>query len=232
MQLAPESTGGKIRTRERTINANTVDEQYVLLGKPQVVTSRVWVSTYRVRTRAVAVSGTVSQWLFTVWNGGANQVSVRRLSVEADSAALRPSANCHFRTYRLGTTAPANGNLVTPVQQDTADAALSAAVVVRADSTLNADTGTMPTALTATPLPTTPAWHQVMPKLATSANYVQSPALSLIPNDSRLNAEDPFIMRPSEGVGVRLEGAAGGVAWAADDWTFQFKAVLGEFTIP
>lgn len=231
--LAPDSTGAKVRTRSRTIGANVIHEQYLLPGKDAVVVSRAWLCTpFRVRSRASAAGTALSQPVFSIWNGHAtNLVSVRRMTVEADTVAVRAQAQPWLRLYRV-TAAPANGTAITPIQQDTADTALSATIAARGDFSTS-DTGTMPTAMTATPNPTQPAWAQTVWRAAatTPTGYVAPQLMNMMPDDPRLNAEDPMILRPSQGVVARLETIAGGsVALVADDWTFHFKAVIGEFT--
>jgi hypothetical protein len=185
-----------------------------------------------VRSRASAAGTALSQVVFSIWNGHAtNLVSVRRMTVETDSVNARAQAQPWLRTYRV-TAAPANGNTITPIQQDTTDAALSATVVCRGDFATS-DGGAMPTAMTGTPNPTQPAWAQSVWRVAaaTPTGYVAPQIMNLLPDDARLNAEDPLILRPSQGVLVRLETIAGGtVALVADDWTLHFKAVIGEFT--
>jgi hypothetical protein len=141
--------------------------------------------------------------------------------------------------YRI-TAAPANGNTVAPVQQDTGDAALGASIVVRHDGSTT-DTGALPTALSVTGLgaigTAVPMWEQTVPKLTTAAGYVPPIIAYLVPDDSRLNGEDPAIMRPGQGIAVRLEAPPAAVTTAGatngpyvqGTWTFHFKAVIGEF---
>jgi hypothetical protein len=38
VQVAPDSTGAKIHTRQRVIGANTIEEQYVIVQEEKVVT--------------------------------------------------------------------------------------------------------------------------------------------------------------------------------------------------
>ncbi len=222
IQVAPDSTGPKIRTRERTIGANTVEEQYaILLGSDRVVSSRVWYSSFRVPNRA-----STSQPMFSMFNTGTNPVSCRRLSVECDSNSPFTAASPWLRLYRV-TAAPTNGSVVTGVQQDTGDAAINAGVVVRADH--QGDGASATTALAATPNPTSQMWAQTVPRLATSAGWVSPPVLSMVPDDGALQQEDPLILRTNQGFVVRFEAAA---APTANFWFFMFKAVLGEFTTP
>lgn len=244
--LAPDSTGPKVRTRTRTVGANTVHEQYLLPAKEPVVINRVWVSTFRARSRAVAVGSAAAQVIFTIWNGGTNLLSCRRLACEVDTAAARPAQPSPWlRSYRI-TSAPTGGFVQTPVQQDTADTALSAGVVVRADvGTTGTASAPSATVSDTGPLPTTPVmavtglgavgtavpmWAQVCPRNQSNSGWVAAPLLHLMPDDNRLNAEDPMVFRPNQGLAVRLEGpSVSTTAWAEADWTLMFKAVLAEF---
>lgn len=225
VQVAPDSTGAKLRTRERTIGANVVEEQYVILSKDPVVTSRSWCSTFRIPNRVA------SHPIFTIWNGHAtNILSVRRLSLEAEmitataQAAATPTTVC--RLYRI-TAAPTGGAAVTRVQQDTNEA-LGTGVTVLQDAT--ADGTSAATALAATVTANAYAWVQLLPRLG-AAGSANPAVMSMIPDDSALNAEDPIFLRPSQGLAVRYE-TVGGTAIAAAAFNLYVKAVIGEFTIP
>lgn len=233
VQVAPDSTGAKVRTRSRVIGANTVEEQYVIVQPEAVAVNRVWLSTLRIPNRVQAAPtapAVANQPLFTIWNGiagGGNSVSIRRLSVEIDSVLVHAAASPTIRLYRT-TAAGANGTVITPVQQYSPDAAFNSLVAVRADhGTDNVSAGTALTAGTVTN--TQPMWAQTVPRAHTVVGFQSVNEYNLLPNDGTLMAQDPLILRPSEGLALRLETT---VALVVSTWTFQVKAVLAEFTYP
>lgn len=228
IQVAPDSTGAKLRTRTRTVGANTVHEQYVIASPTDAVpVNRVWVSSLRIPARALT-AGSV-QPLFSVWNGiagGGNSVSIRRLSVEIDSVTAQTVASPVLRLFRQ-TAASASGTTLTPVPQYTPDTTFSTSVAIRADH--QADSAVATTPLTAGTIGTQPMWTQTVPRVATLVGFQSVAEYNLLPSDSTLMAVDPLILRPGEGCHVQL--MAGG-AVAAGAFTFALKAVLAEFTYP
>jgi hypothetical protein len=228
IQVAPNSTGAKLRTRSRTVGANSVHEQYVIaLQSDAVPINRVWASTLRIPAR-VLTAGSI-QPLFSIWNGiagGGNNVSIRRMSVEIDSITAQTVASAQLRLFRQ-TAASASGSTVAPQQQYTSDPAFNASVVIRADH--QADSVNATTPLTAGTLGAAPMWSQTVPRVATLVGFQSITEYNMLPSDSNLMSVDPLILRPGEGCHVQL--MAGG-AVAAGAYTFTFKAVLAEFTYP
>jgi hypothetical protein len=221
VQVAPDSTGKLVRTRERTVGANTVQEPYaIVLPSERVVSSRAWYSSLRIPNQAAT-----STPMFTVYNTGTNPVAIRRLAMEVDAVAAHAVASPYVRLYRLAGTAPTGGTAVTAIQQDTGDAAIAAGVVVR--GAYSAD-GTY-SAITISAGITGPAWVQTLPRFHTLAGFSQIPVLNLMPDDAALMTEDPLILRTNQGLLCRFEAAAAPVASV---WSLMFKTVIGEFTVP
>lgn len=220
IRVAPDSTGKRIRTRQRTVGGNPVEEQYVLSGSERVVSAHAFVSTFRIPARAVT-----GQPLFTVWNGGTNLIAVRRLSAEIDTIVAKAVLSPWLRLYRIS-AAPTTGTTVPLGQQDTAET-MSASVVCRCDA--SADGTSSGTALAATANPAAHLWQQVAPRLHTAVGFVAPAVLSMVPDDGNLSAEAPLILRPSQGLMVRADAPA---APTANDWHYSLKAVLDEFTLP
>lgn len=220
VQLAADGAGAKMRTRGRTIGANAVEEQYVLVASERVVVARLWWATSRIPCRAVT-----SQPLFTIWNGGTNLVAVRRLTAESDTIVAKAALSPVLRTFRM-TTASTAGDTLVGFSQDTNDTG-SAGVVARQDA--SADGTSSASALTATPNPTTKAWQQTAPRMHTAVGYLGPTVLNLLPDDSGVVAEGPLILRPSQGLVVRMEVAA---APTAADYHFYLKCVTDEYTLP
>lgn len=230
IQVAPDSTGAKLRTRTRTVGANTVHEQYVISSQSDAVPiNRVWATSLRIPNRVVTAAST--QPLFSIWNGitaGGNNVSIRRFSVEMDAIGAYLTTGPLLRLFRT-TAAATGGSTITPIAQYTADTAFSSSVVIRADH--QGDNAVATTPLAQTGLGTSPMWAQSVPKAMTNVGWANAAEYNLLPNDSNLMAQDPLVIRPSEGIHVQFLN--GGTATSASIlWTFTFKAVLAEFTYP
>ena len=232
IQVAPDSTGAKIRTRTRTIGANTVEEQYVIVQPEAVAINRVWSNSLRIPypLTAAAITAGTNTPIWSLWNGiasGGNSVSVRRLTMEVDTATAHAVLSPIARLYRM-TTAGSGNTAITPVQQYTADTAFSGSVVVRANHAAEAAAGTLALGT----LGAAPMWSQTLPRMQVSGAAFSWPTeLNLLPNDSQLMAQDPLIVRPQEGFAIQMYAPAA-VAATAGIWNITVKAVLAEFTYP
>jgi hypothetical protein len=230
VQVAADGAGKKLRTRQRTVGANTIEEQYVIASPSEAVpVNRVWLSTLKVPSRQIAAAAT--QPVLAIWNGitaGGNSVSIRRLSVEIDAIGAYATTAPTLRLFRT-TAAPTGGTVITPVGQYLADTTFSTSVAVRADH--QADNVSATTALAQTGAGTQPMWAQTCPKLVTAAGWHGVAEYNLLPNDSNLMSVDPLILRPQEGCFVQFVNG-GTATTAAIAFSFMFKAVLAEFTYP
>jgi hypothetical protein len=54
--------------------------------------------------------------------------------------------------------------------------------------------------------------------------------VTLAPDDTALQSEDPLYLRPSEGVALMSHGTS--QVYGAGDWSLHVKAVVAEFTVP
>lgn len=233
VQVAPDSTGARIRTRERTVGGNVVDEQYVItLTSDRVVSARAWLATPRIPSRVTAANA--SQNIFTLWNGGTNLVAIRRLTLEVDSGGALANISPVARLLRL-TAAPTGGTTLAKGQQDTNETT-SAGIVALHDAGAT-DGSSAAAVIAATANPTTHIWEQTVPRLHTAVGWVAPPLLNMLPDDASLTTEAPLILRPSQGVLVRVDAgpgamATGATATTAGSFQFYVKCVLGEFTLP
>jgi len=229
VQVAPDSTGAKVRTRSRVIGANTVEEQYVIVQPEAVAINRVWFSTLRIPNTTTA-SAALTPLLY-IWNGiasGGNSVSVRRFGCEIDAVGAWVNPSPVLRMFRMSTVSGTPGGAAVPtVQQYSSDPAFSASVAVRA--AISAENTF--SALTLGTLNTNPMWSQTFPRMATAVGFYAPTEYNLLPNDGTLMAQDPLILRPQEGVAVQMLNTHS-AALTAGLWTMQFKAVLAEFTYP
>ncbi len=231
VRVAPDSTGKMLRTRERTVGANTVQEQYVITQNEVVPSNRVWLSTLRLPTRP-SLGADAVQPIFSVFNGnatGGNNVSVRRLTTEIDQSIAYAGRSPILRLFRQ-TAASGGGTVLTPVPSHTADPAFSTAVSVRADH--QGDNVVATTALTAGTIGAQPMWSQVVPRAHTLAGFQPVTEYTLLPNDGDLMAQSPLILRPGEGFLVQFVNGGVALTSAAGNFVFMVKAVLAESTLP
>jgi hypothetical protein len=110
-----EGSGKKLHTDSKTVGANTVEDEYTLLGE-------VFLASYTVY--APAISGaTAAAHCMQLMAGGTNKVRVRRITVQQVAA---PAGANRFEIYRV-TTAGTGGTAITARPYDTSDAAAGAA---------------------------------------------------------------------------------------------------------
>ncbi len=225
VRTAANLTGQYIRTRQRTINGTAVEEPYTIIANERVVSARGWVASFRTPSRAVA-----SQPIFALWNGSTNLLAIRRLTMEADAGAALAQISPYARLYRIS-AAPTGGSTLTKGQQDTGETT-SAGIVATGDASADGTNSTTPLAATVA-TGTSHLWQQTIPRLHTAVGWVSPAVMSLLPDDAELNREDPLVLRPSQGVLVRVEAAATMVAGTnTAGFMFYTKCVFGEFTLP
>jgi len=111
-----EGSGKKLHTFNRTIGANSVEDEVVLLGEP-------YLATYSVIASGVVFS-TAGSHCLQIMAGGSLKVRVRRISVSQRVAATT-AAFALFQVTRL-TTAGTGGGVVTPRPFDSSAAAAGA----------------------------------------------------------------------------------------------------------
>jgi hypothetical protein len=110
-----EGSGKKLHTNSYTVGANTVEDEFVVLGPYPYATYTVY---------ATAVSGaTAASHTMQLMAGGTNKVRVQRITVQ--QLAVVAAAN-RFEIVRL-TTAGTGGTAITARPYDTSDAAAGAA---------------------------------------------------------------------------------------------------------
>lgn len=118
IQLPADSTGKKVHTFQRTIGANAIEDEVVLLGEN-------YLAGYTVTTPIAGISlGTVASHLVQVMAGATLKVRIRRI-VFYQTVAATAAANFQVGLYRL-TTAGTGGTVVTPSLLDPSDVASGA----------------------------------------------------------------------------------------------------------
>ena len=222
IQLPADSSGKKLRTRERVIGANTIEEQYVLAYPPH---DRV--ASYRGMVAGFAVPGSAAtpQNIWSIENASASTVNValRDLSVGVASTAVGTARDPILALYRI-TAMPTGGTVLTKVGTDTTpDAGTgSASVIVRsgasADGTASAITATAAGGR---------IWAEYANRLHTLAGQTMTGPIELT---SQIFEEAPLILRPGQAFILQVITAA-----AADNIAtrlFLVSAAWEEFTWP
>ncbi len=219
VQLPADSTGKKLRHRERTIGANTVYEQYVIPTSERVVSAEVMCSSWRTIGAAA-----LTQNLFTLENtaGSAVIVALRRLSVQLDATALLAAVAPTVQLSRT-TATPTGGTVLAKTLFDTADSS-AANVIARAAT---ASHGGAATAITATPSAGTAGWSQLTMRMHSLVGQVLMEDEAVAPS---LAEGTPIIIRAGEAVMVQAVAAATSSNPATNHWVLN--AMWEEFTLP
>ena len=227
VQVAPDSTGAKLRTRSRVVGANTVHEQYVIPQEEAVFSYKGRAGTFRLVGRATA-----TQNLFTIWNGSTNAnliVRVNRILLDTytTAAKLLATAPPIVRVSRI-TAAPTSGDLMIKSTRDTTAGTTDANVVLRQDSA--SDTTVSTTTLAAAPTAGNMLTQEVLPRVVTpNATTTASVNPYFEPADRMefFAGEPDIILRQNQGLVVHIAVNAN----AATD--FYFGAIdWDEYTLP
>jgi len=213
--LPPDSTGKKLRSRERTVGANSVHEQYVIPTSERVDTFDGFAATFRVQGTATTPIN-----MLTVENttGSAVLVGIKRISVDISASAVTAyMLQSIFRLYRT-TTVPTGGTVVSKFGVESTQAS-AANVIIRgpasADGTASVITHALPAG--------TPMRSSVHPGIFTGVGQWD-------PVDVHLWNFDlaPLTVRPGECVLLALAGGAA----SATNFGYTVKAIWEEYTIP
>jgi hypothetical protein len=122
VQVAPDSTGKKLRTNETTIGANVVHEQYVMAaGFP----------TYYYLSGLHTAVGSATAHFIDVFNasGSGTIIKIRKLFIQ-QSFVVQTGTGAQIDIFRTSTVCT-GGTVITPVKADTSDATLHANVTAR-----------------------------------------------------------------------------------------------------
>lgn len=226
VRLAPDSTGSYLHTRTRTVNSQTVHEEYVRsLDSDRVTASISSAATFRIPVRAVAAAG--SQPLLTMLNSASATavIGIRRIAVEVDSIVARTALAPWIRTVRI--SAHAGGTAVTPVTYDASTTLNATGLAILADASADGTNST--TALSATVSNANFIWQQVLPRWQTLVGYGTPGAIPMLPDDGGIMEDTPFMLRAGQGLMIRLDSPA---ALTAGDYHFGVKVAFEEFTLP
>lgn len=115
-----EGSGKKLHTFNRTIGANSVEDEVVILGE-NYLTSYVATSGFVVGSVSTA---TANSHLMQIMAGASNKVRIRRIALWQNTMATTVTM-MDVRVYRL-TTAGTGGSAITPAPLDPSDGASGA----------------------------------------------------------------------------------------------------------
>jgi len=189
----------QVRTRERTVAAEVVSEQYVI---PITEYLDGFMLSYRGMVATFRTPGLASgnHNLFTIFNktGSTKIVAVRRLVLQVEDTGVLLTVAPIVQTSRI-TTLPTSGTVLTPV---TCDTALTHDTNVECMGAASADgTASGPIVSTAG----TRAWAGFKMRMATQVGQVLFPDETLIPE---LCGDTPILLRALEGLQVQMVQAS------------------------
>lgn len=195
VQVPPQSTGLKLHTRQRTIGANVVEEQFVIPQSQEVVSYSGRASTYRIPGRA----STTGQKIASIFNAAASPVIVKLGQIRVDLVVTVVKAVTVLppviRVYRV-TVLPTLGTALGKVPIDSALTS-NASVTLLQDA--SADGTSSATALTSTlTVGTNVLSQEFAPRLITAAGYEPADRMNFLDDQN-------VYLRASEGLVVMLD---------------------------
>jgi hypothetical protein len=221
IRVPPDSTGKKLRTRNRTVGADSVEEQYLIKQDERIISYKGRCNTFRTTGRA----GTTGQKLFAIHNatGSSILVDVNRISVDVINTAVRAITvePVLIRLWRF-TAIPTNGTALTKVPLDTALSS-NASVTVFGDA--SADKTGSGTTLTVTLPANNIIGQEYGPRNFTAVGQEAADRVEFL--------EDPLsvvTLRALEGICVFLDYATATFNPVTDFWTATCEWV--EYTLP
>lgn len=220
IQVPPQSTGRKLHTRQRTVGADTVEEQYVIPQDLEVTSYRGRACSFRTPGRA----GTAGQKLASLFNttGSAVIVKLTQLRVDMYQTVIKAVtvAPPVIRVYKV-TAAPTNGTAMTKVSRDSAQSS-AANVEVKGDA--SADGTGSGTALTSTlTVGVNVLSQEYAQRMITAAGYEPADRMNF------LEGKDVYL-RASEGVVLMLDYTLATQNPITDMWIASLE--WEEFTLP
>lgn len=219
VQLPPQSTGLKLRTRQRTVSAQTVEEQIVIPQALEVVSFRGRASSFRIPGRA----GTAGQKILALWNAVGSPVLVQIGEVRADivqtvikAVTVLPPV---VRVHRI-TAIPTNG---TAGPKTSLDTALSSSSSVTTYQDASADGTGSGTALTVTIPAANILSEEFAPRYITAVGYEPADRMGFL-------TEADLVLRAGEGIAVELAYTLATQNPTTDMWLASVEWM--EYTLP
>lgn len=211
IRLPQDGIGRRVRSRQRTIGGNEVEEQYVLaLGSDRVVQSRWFAHPGVFTVGASADTGTAGRWY--LWNPTASAVLVAVRGIDfftQHGSALATPTSPRIAIKRFTATGTPSGTAVTPAAQDSQQSA-AAATLRLASTGLTVTDGAVVTAF--------------LPTAALTAASAAPPGVE----SWRPDVEYPLILRAGEGIYCQQLDAG----TTSDTRRYLTDLIWDEFTWP
>lgn len=219
VQLPADSTGKRMRTRQRVVSSQTIQEQYVIPTTERVVQNTLMLSTFRTLGNAAT-----AHTLFTLENqsGSGVNLAVRRLGAYMDSTAALTSIVPSIAVSRT-TAMPTGGTTLSKSVLQTGQTTSPAQVVARGAT---ASDGGAATAITAT-ASGRPLWQAMAQRLHTAVGQVLTDPMPILPD---MVADAPFVLQPGEAMMVHIIALA--AANNPNTNHYVVNCLVEEFTLP
>jgi hypothetical protein len=125
IQLPTDSSGKKVRTRQRTVGANTIEEQYIIVQNERVITG-IYIGhtgAHVVQASAHATTGLAGFWWLTNPVGSSVSVALRRVEFMSQlGSALATPTSPRIVLERFAFTGTHTGTAIVAAKRATADA--------------------------------------------------------------------------------------------------------------
>ena len=211
LPLPADGAGRKLRSRQRTVGANSVEEQWILVGDERVISFGGRSNSFRIPGRA----GTAGQRLAGIHNatGSTVLVDVHRVWVDLAMTAIKAATVLPpiIRMYRF-TALPTGGTAITKAALDTAQTS-NASVTCWQDASAD---GTSGTALAITLTAGQVLAQEFAPRMITAAGYEMADRLFFF------EGQTDVTLRPLEGLAISLDYVLATQNPITDMWTIGF----------
>ncbi len=210
IQMAPDSTGKKARSRQRVIGANTIEESYVITVSARVKSGVYVVNTGAHVIAAAAHAATVGFWWLLNPVGSAVLVSLRRVEFASQlGSVLATPTSPRITIERVTFTGTHSGALIT---------------VADADSVAPTPTSRLSLASTGATLAAGAVAFAFLPiASATAVGYTAAAVMDWTPDE-----DGQLVLAAGEGIVCRQPDAG----TTADTRRFVTNIAYDEYTIP
>lgn len=182
VRLPTDGIGKRMRTYERTIDANVVQESVVVINRNL---GRIIAGKYRISTPIMAGGVTDPYNWFTIWNPSASAKLIAVKMLFLMTWAVGAATYISMQFCRISGTAPSGGSILTPMKKDNVLDGTATAVIRHTGVTI----GTL---------------NAIFNTILTAGAAAQNPYLG---QQCSFEPGEEIILRETEGVLVRSVGA-------------------------
>lgn len=217
VQLPADSTGKKLRHRERTVGANTIYEPYVLVQDERAIVYEGRCGSFR----QLGIAGTAGQKLLSLFNavGSTVIVDLQSLTYDVYQTAARVVAPPVIRLHRI-TTLPTGGTAISKVAVDSALSSNASVTLLQG----TASDGGAATAIVSTPAAGTLITQEPVGRALTLVGYEQ------FDRGDFLDSDAPITLRAGEGVLLNLDYTVATSNPVTDNYIVNARWL--EYTLP